>query len=113
MATAAQGFAVQLEVLPFARPHVALVLNATGASTRDPHILRSALATQIDHTVQWAASMDALAERGVACVIEVGAGTTLSNMWNQRHPDIPARSLEEFREAAGAARWLGRHLSLG
>ena len=108
MASAARGFATQLEALPFARPHAALVLNATGAGTRDPHTLRHALSTQIDHRVQWAASMDAVAEQGVACVIEVGAGTTLSKMWNQRHPAVPARSLDEFRDAAGAARWIAR-----
>lgn len=109
MADAAQGFAIQLQALPFARPHAALVLNATGTSTRDPQALRTALSAQIARSVQWAACMDSLAELGVACVIEVGAGTTLSNMWNQRHPEIPARSLEEFRDAAGAARWIGRH----
>ena len=108
MAGAARGFFAQLDALPFARPHAALVLNATGASSRDPQTLRHALAAQVDHAVQWAACMDALAEQGVACVIEVGAGTTLSKMWNQRHPEIPARSLGEFRDTAGAARWLQR-----
>jgi [acyl-carrier-protein] S-malonyltransferase len=83
-------------------------LNASGAGTRDPHALRTALARQIDHTVQWAACLDALAEQGVHCVLEIGAGATLSKMWNQRHPDIPARSLEDFNDAAGAARWLER-----
>jgi [acyl-carrier-protein] S-malonyltransferase len=108
MASAAKGFATQLEAMPFARPHAALVMNASGASTRDPQTLRRALSAQIDHTVQWAACMDALAEQGVACVIEVGAGSTLSKMWNQRHPDIPARALDEFRDVAGAARWIAR-----
>jgi [acyl-carrier-protein] S-malonyltransferase len=109
MVSAAKGFATELENLAFARPQAALVLNATGASTRDPQILRRALVTQVDHTVQWAACMDALAEQGVDCVIEVGAGTTLSKMWNQRHPEIPARSLEEFRDVAGVVRWLTRY----
>jgi [acyl-carrier-protein] S-malonyltransferase len=109
MVSAAKGFATELENLAFARPNAALVLNATGASTREPQILRRALVTQVDHTVQWAACMDALAERGVDCVIEVGAGTTLSKMWNQRHPEIPARSLEEFRDVAGVVRWLTRY----
>jgi [acyl-carrier-protein] S-malonyltransferase len=106
MASAALGFVAPLEAVPFARPRAALVLNATGASSRDPQTLRRALSTQVDHVVQWSACMDALAEQGVNCVIEVGAGTTLSNMWNQRHPEIPARSLQEFRDVAGAARWL-------
>ena len=109
MVSAARGFAAHLESVPFARPHAAVVLNATGASSRDPQTLRLALATQVDHTVQWSACMDALAEQGVDCVIEIGAGTTLSKMWNQRHPEIPARSLEEFRDVAGVVRWLKRN----
>ena len=109
MASAALGFAAQLDALPFARPHAALILNATGAGSRDPKALRAALSAQIASTVQWAACMDALAEQGVACVMEIGAGATLSKMWNQRHPDIPARSLDEFMDAAGAARWLQRN----
>ncbi len=108
MAPAAKGFAAQLEAVPMVRPGTTLVLNASGTGTRDPQTLRHALATQIDHTVQWAACMDALAEQGLACVMEIGAGTTLSTMWNQRHPAIPARSIQEFKDAAGAARWIAR-----
>ena len=113
MAGAASAFAAQLEAVPFLRPRATLVLNATGTGTRDPQVLRRALAAQIDHTVQWAACMDALAEQGVSCVMEIGAGTTLSKMWNQRHPAIPARSLEEFQDAAGAARWIARQSERG
>jgi [acyl-carrier-protein] S-malonyltransferase len=49
----------------------------------------------------------------VDCVIEVGAGTTLAKMWSQRHPHIPARSLDEFRDVAGAARWIRRQSERG
>lgn len=108
MASAAQGFAQDLGVLTMLRPRAPLVLNATGASTRDAEVLRRALSAQMASTVQWQACMDAVAEQGVACVIELGAGATLSKMWNQRHPHIPARSVSEFRDAAGAARWLQR-----
>lgn len=108
MASASDALAKALAPIPFARPHTRLVLNATGASTQDPQTLRNALSAQVSHTVQWAACMDTLAEQGVACVLEIGAGTTLARMWNQRHPSVPARSMEDFRDAAGAARWLGR-----
>ena len=113
MRSAALGFAAQLEAVCFARPRAALVLNASGASTRDPQVLRGALAVQIDHMVQWAACMDTLAEQGVDCVMEIGGGSTLARMWNQRHPEMPARSLEDFRDAAGAGRWLQRNAVSG
>ena len=108
MARAAEQFAGQLRDLPFARPSAPLACNATGTTGRQPDALRQALSDQIARTVRWAACMESIAEQGVACVIEVGAGTALSKMWNQQHPTIPARSIEEFRDAAGAARWIAR-----
>jgi [acyl-carrier-protein] S-malonyltransferase len=38
----------------------------------------------------------------------LGPGTALARMWRVRHPRIPVRSLEDFRDAAGAAAWLTR-----
>jgi [acyl-carrier-protein] S-malonyltransferase len=108
MEPAAQAFAAQLEGLAFARAQVALVANVSGRSARDPLALRGALSAQLAHTVRWADCMDALAEQGVACVMEIGAGSSLAKMWNKRHAAIPARALSEFRDAAGAARWLQR-----
>jgi [acyl-carrier-protein] S-malonyltransferase len=49
--------------------------------------------------------MESLAERAPSCVLEAGPGVTLSAMWRARHPDIPARSLDEFRSAQAAADW--------
>ena len=109
MYSAATGFAETLAAVPLARPTATLVLNATGTGTRDPQTVRRALSAQIAATVQWAACMDAVAERGVACVIEIGAGDTLARMWRQRHPDVPVRSIDEFRDATGASQWLRKH----
>jgi [acyl-carrier-protein] S-malonyltransferase len=101
-------FSAHLQSIPFARPVSALALNSTGGLSRQADTLRAALAQQINSTVQWAVCMETISELGVACVLEVGAGSTLSKMWNQQHPDIPARSIEEFRDLEGAARWIER-----
>lgn len=108
MDQAAVQFAGHLQGIPFARPASTLALNATGGLSRQADTLRHALAQQIAATVQWAACMESISELGVACVLEVGAGTTLSKMWNQQHPDIPARSIEEFRDVEGVACWVER-----
>jgi [acyl-carrier-protein] S-malonyltransferase len=50
--------------------------------------------------------MDAIAERRVRRVLELGPGTTLARLWNARHPAIPARAIDEFRSPAAAARWV-------
>ncbi|OYU42987.1 MAG: ACP S-malonyltransferase, partial [Burkholderiales bacterium PBB4] len=96
MSGAALQFEQTLKVLPFNKAKVAIALNATGTTTTHPNTLRRALSAQIATTVQWAACMDAIAERGVRCVIEIGTGATLSKMWNQRYPGIPARSINDF-----------------
>jgi len=108
MSEAALHFKQTLKALPFNTAKVAVALNATGTTTTQPAALCQALSEQIATTVQWAACMDSVAERGVRCVIEIGAGTTLSKMWNQRYPAIPARSIDEFRDAKGAEQWIER-----
>jgi [acyl-carrier-protein] S-malonyltransferase len=103
---AAKEFAAKLEALSFSKPNATLVLNSTGTSTRELPTLRGALSAQISAKVQWGACMDVIAEHSVACVFEIGAGNTLAKMWRQHHPSIPVRSIDEFRDVAGALQWL-------
>lgn len=112
MASAASAFATHLQQEAWTAPVCPVVLNASGASTRQRAALQDGLARQICSTVQWASCMDAVAEKGVRCVMEIGAGSALSAMWNARYPGIAARALEDFRDAAGAARWIARHLEV-
>ncbi len=106
MADAALAFARQLGSLPFAPPRATLVCNLGAATPRSPAALKHALAGQIAATVPWDACQDAIAERRVRCVLEVGPGSTLSRLWNEREPAVPARSIDEFRSADAAARWV-------
>lgn len=111
MADAAQAFADLLAAMPadvLHTPRAALFACATGARVPYAASLRSALATQIDRTVRWDDCMDGIAERGVACVLEIGAGSALARQWNARHPAIPARAADEFRSAAAVGAWVRR-----
>ena len=66
------------------------------------------LAAQISQTVQWASCLQGCVEAGATAFLELGPGHGLSAMagaW----PDIPARSLEDFRSLQGARAWLARH----
>lgn len=54
--------------------------------------------------------MDALHERQVRCVLEVGPGSALARLWNERFPETPARSVDEFRAASAVADWVMRNL---
>jgi malonyl CoA-acyl carrier protein transacylase len=107
MAPAVAPFTAALAAEPFpARLPCAIALDATGAVTRQGEALRHGLATQLDHPVQWAACLDAIAEQAVDAVIEVGAGDALTRMWSARFPSIPVRALEAFQGPEGLARWV-------
>jgi [acyl-carrier-protein] S-malonyltransferase len=112
MTAAAQAYAKTLCAMPFAAPHCPLVLNALGQPSRQTEILRKALSQQLASTVQWSSVMDAIAERQISCVLEVGGGSALSRMWNERHAHIPARALDEFRNPQGAIDWISKRLTI-
>ncbi|WP_457353110.1 ACP S-malonyltransferase [Roseateles sp. P5_D6] len=111
MAAAATVFARHLATVSLQAPRTAVVCNFTGAASRVPAALAAALAGQIASTVRWDDCMDSIAERGVRCVLEIGPGAALASMWRERHPDIPARSIDEFQAPDGVLGWLGRQLS--
>jgi len=106
VAAAARDFGQQLEAMTFQTPHTALVCNLTGTAVRAAAELKRALAEQIANTVRWDECMEWMAERRVACVLEVGPGSSLSKLWNEIHPEVPARSIDEFRSAEAVIRWL-------
>ncbi len=108
MAAAAATFAERLANVPFAAPRPMLVCNFSGTALRRPQELKQALAAQIAHTVPWDRCLDAVAERRPRCVLEMGPGSTLSRLWNEREPQVPARSIDDFRSANGVVRWVRR-----
>lgn len=108
MSSATVAFSQVLTGIDFSPPSFPIVINAGATLCRRTDELKSALSAQISLPVDWASCMDALAEMGIECVLEVGPGRALAAMWNRRYPEIPARSLEDFRDPNGAARWLER-----
>jgi [acyl-carrier-protein] S-malonyltransferase len=109
MAAATVDMAALLHTLPLAAPLCPVATNFGGSATRRVDVLRHSLAQQISHTVEWAACMEAVAERGVRCVLELGAGRALAKLWAQSHPGIPVRSLEDFRSPEGVVAWVRRN----
>lgn len=107
MADAARDFAHTLERIELHRPRTPLFSNAADR-VRDAGSARHALAAQIAATVRWDECMDNLHARQPTCVLEVGPGQTLARRWNERHPDVPARSCDEFRSVSGIVQWVHR-----
>lgn len=109
MAPAAATFAQVLAGASVARPRLALMSNALGR-VRDTGQVRAALAAQIDRTVRWDECQEAIAAQRVEAVLEIGPGQSLARLWAQRHPDVPARSADEFRTPEAVVSWVRHHL---
>jgi [acyl-carrier-protein] S-malonyltransferase len=78
------------------------------SQTRQLDQLQQSLAQQLCHTVRWGACMEALVEARVDVVLELGPGSALARMLQARQPDLPCRSLADFRSFAAALAWLAR-----
>lgn len=110
LAAAVDTFAATLAAVPMRRPGPMVLVSGIAGPISDPMAIRAALAGQIAQTIDWAERMDDVADRGVRCVLEIGPGQALAKMWNQRYPEIPARSVDEFRSATAIAAWVERQL---
>ena len=113
LAEAVAPFAALLAAEPFATPTGRLICNFDAAGHRAPNDLRRALAGQLAAPVAWDRCMEAVAERRVRCVLEVGPGNALSRWWNALHPGVPARSADDFQTPEAVADWVGRSLQAG
>jgi [acyl-carrier-protein] S-malonyltransferase len=68
------------------------------------------LARQISTSLHWSACLHAAVERGAGLFVELGPGRALAEMAHAAHPDIPARSFDDFRSADGLRSWIRRSL---
>lgn len=82
------------------------LLGAANASIVNDSRGMPGLAAQIDTTIDWAATLEALMERGVRQVLELGPGTALADMVRAAFPLVDARSLDDFRALEGIATWI-------
>lgn len=106
MRDAADDLLRELAAIPFRRPALPLFCNARGDRIADAASARPLLAAQVATTVRWADCMEGLRARQPRCVLEIGPAQALARMWNERYPDIPARSCDEFRSAPAIAAWV-------
>ncbi|MFN8615207.1 MAG: ACP S-malonyltransferase [Vampirovibrionales bacterium] len=85
MQPAAEQFATFLANKPFANATVPVITNVSAAQQpqgqTEAEVFRAQLSQQIDHSVQWTATMRALVEtHQVDTVVEFGPGTVLSGL---------------------------------
>jgi [acyl-carrier-protein] S-malonyltransferase len=111
MVAAAAEFAALIAPMRWNNSQCIVANNVDGTGRSDSVGLKAALASQIASTVKWDRCMDTLAERQPRCVLEVGPGNSLSRMWQARYPDIPTRSVDEFRSPQAVVSWVNRVLA--
>ena len=105
MSAAGVALDARLNALTLSPPAPVLVCGHTGAAEHEPRRLKHCFARQVETAVLWDSCMDAIAERRVRCVLEVGPGNALTKIWRDRYPDIPVRSVDEFRSVDAISRW--------
>lgn len=107
MRSAAEAFDLELRSVSMRAPMLPL-FDSDGQRVWTTDQVHRGLARQIATTVRWDEVMDQLAARGPSCVLEIGGGQALARLWQQRHPNIPARSADEFRTLDGVLAWIDR-----
>lgn len=108
LATAVAPFAAALEYSPWTRPACPVLSGIDATRIIDKPDAVEHLSRQLAQTIRWSACMDAAVEAGVTVALELGPGASLSRMFRTRHPDLPCRSVSEFRSIDGIVAWLER-----
>ena len=116
LAAASPPFHAALEQTPTkSKTHrgVRLFSGIDGTAVLDTAAGKNKLAEQISHTVEWANCLDSCLEAGASAFLELGPGAALSNMLASTYPNIPSRSLDDFRTIQGVGSWVARFGSDG
>jgi [acyl-carrier-protein] S-malonyltransferase len=110
MRPAMAPFRLALEAAEWKRPAAPVLAGIGGAAIFAPAPARDALTAQLAQTIEWAACLDGLRERGCTVLLELGPGAGLARMARDRAPDIAARSVSEFNRIEGVLDWVAREL---
>jgi [acyl-carrier-protein] S-malonyltransferase len=106
MAQAVAPFAQILEGITFLPYRVPVLAGIDARRITSKDGAASTLSRQLAQTIDWPACMDGCAEAGIEIALELGPGSALARMLQQRHPHIACRSIDDFRSAAGVGKWL-------
>jgi [acyl-carrier-protein] S-malonyltransferase len=110
LVAAVAPFRAALERSPLRAPLLPVVAGVDAGLVTARERAIATLSSQIATTVEWAQCLDTLYERGCRVFLELGPGRALSRMARERHEDIEARSVDEFRDKAAIVAWVRRKL---
>jgi [acyl-carrier-protein] S-malonyltransferase len=101
-------FAEVLAASVLIAPTVPVVAGVDAAPVYARDRVIATLSRQLAEPVRWADCLETLVEIGCTAFLELGPGSALARMAAERFPDMPARSLADFRHPAAAAAWVER-----
>lgn len=106
LAPAAQAFEAALGETALQPPRLRLLAGIDGSSVVDVARVVHTLAAQIARTVQWQQVLAQAVERGGKVFLELGPGSALGRRVRELHPQLQARSVEDFRTLEGVREWV-------
>lgn len=108
MQPAAEAMAAELAAADLHDARVPVYQNVTAAPAREAEALRQGLVDQITGSVQWTASVQAMAAAGLTRAVELGPGKVLRGLVGRIAPDLAVYNVAEPADADGLASWLER-----
>lgn len=106
MASAVEPFRRDLSAACWTAHEAPVVAGIDASMIRSKARAVETLAAQIARPVDWSGCMTALREAGCTVLLELGPGNGLARMVRDRFPDLPVRSVSEFRSIAGVIDWV-------
>ena len=85
---------------------VRLLSGIDGAPVFQASVGLDKLAAQIAQTVDWNACLHACLEAGANAFLELGPGSSLTDMLRHAFPGVRSRSLDEFKSIDGVKAWV-------
>lgn len=98
MAPAAREMEEILGRETIAPPRVPVISNVSVNPESDPVTIKRLLVEQVTGRVRWRETIAGLRDRGIASVVELGAGKVLTTMAKRIDKDLPATSIETPQE---------------
>lgn len=93
MAPAADVMAEALGKVDMRVPQLPIIANVTADVAADPKIIRTLLVEQVTGMVRWRPSVERMAQKGIAEMIEFGPGKTLAGLVKRINGDIVVHSI--------------------
>ncbi|ROP80324.1 [acyl-carrier-protein] S-malonyltransferase [Stenotrophomonas rhizophila] len=108
LTVAAQGFEDALHSVTLRPPGLRLLAGIDGRVVGDVDRVVATLSAQISQPLQWHVVLQQAVERGGRVFLELGPGAALSRRARELHPQLEARSVEDFQTLEGVLEWVDR-----